>query len=143
MTKFDHSISIFRQITCNTVEKVFSIVRQTYGRKFDGKMKDIHVNTAIWRGRYHFWPTPGLTTFGPDRFLAVSGLCKSGAPKGVGQGGGPEGWEAQNFALFFPLPASIFALFVSLLGVFSWNFGSVFETPEPLNVRVCSSRLVV
>ena len=38
-----------------------------------------------------------------------------------------------KFSLFSPLPPK-FALFFSLsLGVFSWNFGGVFEAPEPLN----------
>ena len=67
------------------------------------------------------------------------------APEGWAQtcqnalkGGAPEGWWAQNFALFF-LPASIFVLFVSLsLGVFSWNL-VVFEAPGPSNVHVWSS----
>ena len=47
---------------------------------------------------------------------------------------------AQNVALCFPSPAPIFALF-SLWGVFSWNFGGVFE--GTLNVHVKSSRAVV
>ena len=60
------------------------------------------------------------------------------------EGWGPGGWEgpeggprrvgprrAQNFALFFPSPALIFVLFLSL-GVFSWNFGGVFEGRDPL-----------
>ena len=49
---------------------------------------------------------------------------KSGAPKGVG---------AQNFALFFPLPTTIYHSFLPLLGEFC-----VFE-----NVHVWSSRTVV
>ena len=47
------------------------------------------------------------------------GAPKAGAPKG---GGAPKGWEAQNFALFSPSPATIFFL-SSLSGVLSWNFG--------------------
>ena len=36
-------------------------------------------------------------------------------PKGLGpKGWGPEGWGDQNFAFFFPSPAPIFALFLSL-----------------------------
>ena len=38
---------------------------------------------------------------------------------------------AQNFALFLPSPVLIFVLFLSL-GVFSWNFGGVFEGWDPL-----------
>ena len=42
------------------------------------------------------------------------------APKG----GGPEGWEVQNFALFFSSPTTSFAFFLSLtvclLVVFWW-----------------------
>ena len=41
---------------------------------------------------------------------------KSGAPEGVG----PEGWGAQNFALF-SLSRHNFLSFFFLLGVFSWN----------------------
>ena len=37
---------------------------------------------------------------------------------------------AQNFALFFPLPLP-FSFFFSLSGVFSWNFGGVFEGRDP------------
>ena len=35
----------------------------------------------------------------------------------------PEGWRAQNFALFFPLPSPFSFFFSLFLGVFSWNFG--------------------
>ena len=53
--------------------------------------------------------------------------------EGVGAGGlgarrvvGPKGGGAQNFALFFSrLPLITF--FLLSLGVFSWNFGGVFE----------------
>ena len=43
---------------------------------------------------------------------------------------------AQNFAFFFLLPLPIFIIFLSLeiflsLGVFSWNFGGVFEGWDP------------
>ena len=51
---------------------------------------------------------------------------KSGAQKGRG----PEGWEAQNFALFFPPPATIFFHSSSLLGSFR-GILVVFEAPEP------------
>ena len=40
-------------------------------------------------------------------------------------GGGPEGWGAQNFALFFSVSRSHFRSFCLSLGVFSWNFGGV------------------
>ena len=39
--------------------------------------------------------------------------------------GPPHRWTAQNFALFFPSPATNFALFVSHCCVFSLNFGGV------------------
>ena len=69
------------------------------------------------------------------------------APEGWGlEGwGGPKGGEAQHFALLFPLPLSS-SLFFSLslsLGVFSLNFGGVFEGRDPQNVHVWSSRAVV
>ena len=52
---------------------------------------------------------------------------RSGSPKGGGPNrekkcgparrvGGPEGWEAQNFGLFFPSSTTSFALFLSLKG---------------------------
>ena len=47
------------------------------------------------------------------------------------QGGGLEGWRAQNFALFFPLSRHNFLSFFTLLGVFSWNFGGVYEALLP------------
>ena len=43
---------------------------------------------------------------------------------------GPEGWRAQNWALF-SLSATIFFLSPPLLEVFSWNCGGVFHTLEP------------
>ena len=42
-----------------------------------------------------------------------------GAPKVWG----PEGWEAQNFAFFFPSPVPIFAFFLSLSGCLLMDFG--------------------
>ena len=54
-----------------------------------------------------------------------------------GQGGGPEGWRAQNFA-FFSLSRRNFisCLSLSLLGVLSLNFGGVFEGRDPqMHVR--------
>ena len=60
----------------------------------------------------------GQSDFGPlylTDFWPIPTLAKP-APKGGGrEGWGREGWGAQNFALFFPLSRSIFALFVSLL----------------------------
>ena len=42
---------------------------------------------------------------------------------------GPERWEAQNFALCFPLQPQ-FSFCLPSLGVFAWNFG-VFESRDP------------
>ena len=50
------------------------------------------------------------------------------------KGGAPKGGGAQNFALF-SLSHTHFRSFSLSLGVFSWNFGGVFED-GPLNVRV-------
>ena len=49
---------------------------------------------------------------------------------------------AQNFALLFPSPAAKFVLFLER-GVFSWNFGGVFEAPGRSSVHVWSSLVVV
>ena len=50
---------------------------------------------------------------------------KVGLPKGGGfERWEPYGWEAQNFALLFPSPATN-SLFLSLWGVFSCHFGGV------------------
>ena len=55
---------------------------------------------------------------------------REGSGMGPPKGGGPDGWGAQNFALFyFPFPATV-SLFSCLSGVLSWNFGC-FGTPEP------------
>ena len=48
---------------------------------------------------------------GPEGWAQKGGAQKGGAPKG----GAPKGWEAQNFALFLPFPATI-SLFLSLWG---------------------------
>ena len=88
---------------------------------------------------------PDLTNFGQSNFgqsISGSGVCvmapkdgpkprkngarKGGAPKGAAPKGGPEGWGAQNFALFLPSPTTNFALFISLC-VFSWSFGGVWK----------------
>ena len=69
-----------------------------------------------------FWPIH----IWPILFLG-SDVCHGGAPKGrskTQKKWGPEGWGAKHFALFFPSPAPIFALFLSL-SAFSWNFGGV------------------
>ena len=55
---------------------------------------------------------------------------------------GPEGWEAQNFALFFPSPAAIFIL-LSLSWGSSRGILVVFEAPGRSNVHVWNSRAVV
>ena len=54
-----------------------------------------------------------------------SGAQKGGSREGCGpEGWGPEGWDesAPNFALFFPSPATMFALFVLSLGVLLVEF---------------------
>ena len=56
-------------------------------------------------------------------------LQKTFAPKPQTLRWTPFRWTAQNFALCFPSPATIFIL-SSSLGVFSWNFGGVFEGTE-------------
>ena len=116
---------------------------------------------------------------GPEGSRAERGGAeRSGGPKGWGlKGGGPEGWGpaalrlegwgpegvgarrgggAQNFALFFPSPAPIFALFFffflslwgssrGLLVVFeargpsnvqTWALGLSCETPAAQNVHI-------
>ena len=85
-------------------------------------------------GRYHFWPRPLLarsfyhfwpsrllaqTTFGPDRFLAVSGLCGGGAPKG----GRP---KISRFSLSRHNFLSFFLSWGSFRGILV-----VFEAPGP------------
>ena len=80
------------------------------------------------------------------------GAPKGGGPEGCGakkggrgpkpeKSGGPEGWGAQNFAFFFPSPATIFALFDSLWGLLVELL--VFEAPGPSNVNVWCSPAVV
>ena len=56
--------------------------------------------------------------------------------------GGPEGWGAQNFALFFPSPAGKFVLFFPLWGL-SRGILVVFKASGCSNVHVWSSRVVV
>ena len=83
------------------------------------------------------------------------GAPKGGAPKGGGpKGGGPNPEKveprrveprrvgAQNFALFFPSPATKFVLFFPLWGS-SRGILVVFEAPGRSNVHVWSSRAVV
>ena len=87
---------------------------------------------------------PDLTNFGQSNLghsISGSGVChgpkgwaqtqkkwspEGWGPKGAAPKGGPEGWGAQNFALFFPSPTTNFALFISLC-VFSWSFGGVWK----------------
>ena len=58
-------------------------------------------------------------------------------PEGWGREGGPKGGRGQNFALFFPSLAPIFALFLSLWGS-SRGILVVFEAPGPSTVHVCA-----
>ena len=63
---------------------------------------------------------------------------KVGALKGVrGAKGGPEGWGAQNFALFSPLPPQ-FSFFFFFLWVFSRAILVVFEAPGPTTLKIDS-----
>ena len=55
---------------------------------------------------------------------------RAGPRRGGPEGRGPERQGAQNFALFF-LSRSHFRSFCVSLGVFSWNFGGVFEGRGP------------
>ena len=59
---------------------------------------------------------------------------------GCSKGGGPEGWPAQNFALFFSSPTPIFILFFSLWGS-SRGILVVFWSVGPSNVLVFALRL--
>ena len=77
----------------------------------------------------------------------MGGAPKGGSPnlenrKGAAPKGGARRVGAQNFALFFLSPTSIFILFFSLsgcllvsfffsLGVISWNFGGVLVGRDP------------
>ena len=62
-----------------------------------------------------------------------------GAPKG----GGPEGWGPRRVGgpkfrvFFFSVSRHQFSLFLSLLGVLSWNFGGVFVGPGRLELAGC------
>ena len=65
----------------------------------------------------------GLQGWGPDRW----GPRRVGVQKGWGaepRKSGARRVGGPKFRAFFPSPATIFTLFVSL-GVFSWNFGGV------------------
>ena len=83
----------------------------------------------------------GPKLWGPEGGAPKGGAPKGGAPKGGAPKGGGRTVGAQNFALFFPSPATVF--------IFSLSFGLfrgilvVFEAPGPSNVRVWSSRVVV
>ena len=65
------------------------------------------------------------------------GLVLFGAP------GPPCRETAQKFALCFSLSRRKICSLLPSLGVFSWNFGGVFEAPGPSNVHVWSSWAVV
>ena len=86
--------------------------------------------------RFEGWGPEG---WGPEGGGPKGGGPKGGGPEGWGprrvgarrvawgpKGGGPEGWGAQNFALF-SLSRRKIRSFPPSLGVFSWNFGGVFE----------------
>ena len=93
----------------------------------------------VWRAETDFGQTdfghPYLTDFGQTDFGQFSvyfpvfpkgGAPKGGAPKGGAKGkGGGRMVGAQNFALFFPSPATVFHSFLPLFWSFSWNFGGV------------------
>ena len=87
-------------------------------------------------GQNQFWPIQFWPIhFGPIHFWiwCVSWRQRVGPKprkKSGPEGWGAEGWGAQNFALLFPLPPP-FRSFCLSLGVFSWNFGGVFEGPSP------------
>ena len=77
----------------------------------------------------------------------LRGGSKGGARRwGAQKGGGPKGGDlkagARSFALFFPSPAPIFALLLSLW-CSSRGILVVFEAPGPSNVHVESSQAVV
>ena len=97
-------------------------------------------------GQNQFWPKPILANpiwANPIWANPILDLvCHGGAPKGGERKVGPRkgGWP--NISRFFPSPATIFALFVSLWGS-SRGFLVVFEAPGPSNVHVWSSRAVV
>ena len=87
----------------------------------------------------------GPKRWGPRRGGAPRGGSPKGwGPEGVGartrkkwgpEGvGGPMGGGPKISRFFFPSPAGNFFFFS--LGVFSWNFGGVFEAPEDSNVHV-------
>ena len=63
---------------------------------------------------------------GEWRRVGPHGHPRSGGPKGGGpKGGGP------TFRAFFSLSRHNFLSFLLSLGVFSWNFGGVFERRDP------------
>ena len=80
-------------------------------------------------GRDRNWP-----------ILFLVGGRRGGGPEGA-EGWGPEGARsgAQNFAFFFPSPATKF-VFSSLSGGLLVEFWWCFEAPEPSNVHVWSPR---
>ena len=89
----------------------------------------------------HFW---ACSTFlgRVQHFLGVFNMCwacstfllhgpsSAGTPPDPAPHGPPSPRTAQNFALF-SLSRHIFLSFFPLLGVFSWNFGGVFEGRDP------------
>ena len=91
------------------------------------------------------WGPEGWGPEGWEKWARRVGARRVGAQtqkKWGSEGWGPEGWRAQNFALFFPLPPRSFCV---SLGVFSLNFGGVFEgftrQPESPNVHILSEGL--
>ena len=79
-----------------------------------------------------------MSWWGPEGWGAKprkSGAPKGGAPKGGALRVGPRRVGAQNFALFFPSPATVVHSFFPLF----WSFRGilvVFEAPGPSNVHV-------
>ena len=73
-------------------------------------------------GQNQFWPIQfwPIHFYWPIHFWI---WCESWWGPQTQKKSGPEGWGAQHFELFSPLPLPIFGSFLSLsLGVFSWNF---------------------
>ena len=85
-------------------------------------------------GQCQVWPD-FVSKVGRGRRVGRSG---SGPVwEGVGLGGDPEGWRSPTLRAFFPLPPQL--SFFLLLGVFSWNFGGVFEGRGP---QMCTFKVL-
>ena len=93
------------------------------------------------RGPRGVGPRP-RKSYGPKDWGRKGGGPKGRAlQRGGSKGGGPK-TGGPKFRGFFPSPAPIFVLFLSLWGS-SRGILVVFEAPGPLNVHVSSSRAVV